>query len=60
MDKCIYVLLAGADYYPSSRCGDWVGIYRTKEEAWEALENSPSAGDWRKVVEINTETLEYN
>jgi hypothetical protein len=28
-----YLLIAGEDYYPSRRTGDWIGCFETYEEA---------------------------
>lgn len=34
-----YLLIAGDQYYPSSRTGDWIACYETLEEAKEEVVN---------------------
>ena len=33
-----YLLIAGEDYYPSHRTGDWIGCFETYEEALSQIE----------------------
>jgi len=35
--KC-FLLIAGDDYYPSHRTGDWIGCFETYEEARSQVE----------------------
>ena len=51
-----YLLIAGDDYYPSSRTGDWIDCYETKEEAGEKWEEISSKSkyryDWYEIVDL--------
>lgn len=53
----IYVAIAGSTYYPSSGTGDWKCVSFTKDEAVERCNRANE--DWRCIVEIDTETGDY-
>jgi hypothetical protein len=48
-------LIAGDNYYPSSRTGDWIDCYETKEEAeekWEEISKQKYMYDWYEIVDL--------
>ena len=50
-----YLLIAGDNYYPSSRTGDWIDCYETEEEAkerWEEISKSKYSYDWYEIVDL--------
>jgi hypothetical protein len=48
-----YLLIAGDNYYPSSRTGDWKGCYETLEEAQEKLDSiDKDYYDWYEIVDL--------
>jgi hypothetical protein len=50
-----YLLIAGDNYYPSSRTGDWIDCYETKEEAeekWEEISKQKYRYDWYEIVDL--------
>jgi hypothetical protein len=50
-----YLLIAGDDYYPSSRTGDWIDCYETEEEArkkWEEISKQEYSYDWYEIVDL--------
>ena len=51
-----FLLTAGDHYYPSSRTGDWIECYETKEEAeekWEEISSKTKYRyDWYEIVDL--------
>jgi hypothetical protein len=51
-----YLLIAGDNYYPCSKTGDWIECYETEEEAEEKWEEITSKFkyryDWYEIVDL--------
>ena len=50
-----YLLIAGDKYYPEQGTYDWIGCYKTKEEAeekWEEISKQKYAPEWYKIVDL--------
>lgn len=57
-----FLLLAGMDYYPASRTGNWIDAFETLEEAQKVIEKSDIVYfdykigdcyyDWFEIVDL--------
>jgi hypothetical protein len=60
-DKNMFLLFAGANYYPSGGMNDCKGVFHTKEEAETHLDHikkeNPYSYDWNHIQD--TSELEY-
>ena len=47
-----FLLIAGDDYYPSRRLGDWIGCFETREDAYDSYSMYHRERDWYKIVDL--------
>ena len=49
-----YLLIVGDKYYPEQGTGDWIGCYKTEEEAkevWDGMRDH-SVYKWYEIVDL--------
>ena len=50
-----YLLIAGYNYHPEQGTGDWIGCYKTEEEAkkyWDELKMGQATLEWYEIVDL--------
>ena len=48
----VYIAMSGDNYYPAAE-SDIIGVYSSREAAWEAIAKRERSADWKHVLECD-------